>query len=146
MKLAALLAVSTLAAAPALAQTTGPAPAGPTPAAADPVAPPQPTAAAAKAAEAALKVVIDEFRAGKPDYAGMTDELRDRITPKADQMHNILTGLGAVKTVSLLGTDPDSGVIFFRVEFEHAAYDWAIQLAPDGKLAALALRPSQTMG
>jgi hypothetical protein len=30
--------------------------------------------------------------------------------------------------------------------FEHAAFDWAIQLTPEGKLGALALRPSQTEG
>ena len=93
-----------------------------------------------------MRQVIGEFRANKPDYATMTDELRDRITPKADQVHNILTGLGDVKTVSVLGMDPDSGVIFFRVVFANAAYDWAIQLSADGKLGALALRPSQTEG
>ena len=148
MKFAAILVVpilfaSGLAAAPALAQTPAPAPA---PAVAAPTQPPQPSPAAAKAAEAALRQVIVAFRAGKPDYTAMTDELRDRITPKADQVHNILTGLGDVKTVSVLGMDPDSGVIFFRVTFEHGAFDWAIQLNPDGKLGALALRPSQTEG
>ena len=151
MKFAALLAVSTLAAAPALAQTTGPqaqsapqaAPA--LPPGAEMPQPPQPSPEQAKAAEAALRKVIAQFAADKPDYSGMTDELRDRITPKADQVHNILTGLGAVQTVSVLGMD-DQGVIYFRVVFEHAAFDWAILLNPDGKLGALALRPSQTEG
>ena len=145
MKLAALLLVSTLAAAPALAQTTVPAPAGPAPAPtmAAPTQPPQPSPAAAKAAEAALRHVIDEFRAGKPDYTTMTDELRDRITPQADQVHNVLTGLGDIKSVSVVGLVPDSpGTIFFRVLFANASIDWLIQLAPDGKLAALALRPT----
>ena len=106
MKFAALLVVSTLAAAPALAQTT--VPAQPAPPVMAPTQPPQPSPAAAKAAETALRQVIDEFRAGKlRTTLTMTDELRDRITPKADQVHNILTGLGDVKTVSVLGMDPD---------------------------------------
>jgi hypothetical protein len=144
MKLAALLVVSTLAAAPALAQTTVPAPAGPAslPAEAAPAQLQQPSPAAAKAAEAALRKVIDEFRADKPDYTTMTDELRDRITPKADQVHNLLTGLGDIKSVTVVGLMPDaaSGTIFFRVIFANASIDWLIQLAPDGKLSALALR------
>ncbi|HWE45182.1 MAG TPA: hypothetical protein VG407_04060 [Caulobacteraceae bacterium] len=150
MKLAALvaasLAVSTLAAAPALAQKAGPAPA-------TPVQPPvvdtdpnmvDPTPDQAKAAEDAVRAAIEEFRSGKIDYSTMTDELHAQLQPQAEHIHNVLAGLGEVKTLRAVIMDKEAKVIFLRAEFSNgAAYDWAVQIAPDGKLAQLALRPSQ---
>ncbi|HEY3812023.1 MAG TPA: hypothetical protein VGL66_02275 [Caulobacteraceae bacterium] len=141
---AALLIASTLAAAPALAQTAGPAPvAAPAPSQVDPnMVDPSPEQA--KAAEDAVRAAIEAFRSGKVDYATMTDELHTQIAPQAEHIHNILVGLGDLKVLKAVIMDKDAKVIFLRAEFAGGAnYDWAVQIAPDGKLAQLALRPSQ---
>jgi hypothetical protein len=143
MKLALLLAAATLAAAPAAVAAAGKPAAPAKPSAAAPTTPPQPTPAAAKKAEVALRAAIEQFSKDQPDYSTMTDELSTMIKPKAHQVTNLLAGMGPVSKVYLLGTDPDSGVIFFRVEFQNGAFEWAIKVNDDGKVAALALRPAQ---
>jgi hypothetical protein len=155
MKFASLAAAAAaLLAAPAFAQTTGPAAPAPAPIPTEkptvpqlaPPVPPQPSPEEAKTAEAALRKVIHEFATGTLDYANMTDELSGMIKPHADQVKNILTGLGEIKTVSILGYSPDDGVVFFRVAFANGATDWAIKVGADGKLQALAVRPAVTSG
>jgi hypothetical protein len=160
MKFAALLAASAvLAAAPALAQTTGapssgPQTVGPQPAPASrasqvdiPQADPNmvdPTPEQAKAAEDAVRAAIEEFRSGKIDYSTMTDELHTQIEPQAERIKTVLAGVGEIKTLRAVIRDKEQNVTFLRAEFTNgAAFDFAVQLAPDGKLAQLALRPAQ---
>jgi hypothetical protein len=142
LALAALAASVALAAAPAFAQdTTAPAPA---PAPADaPAAPPVPVPTeATRHAESVLRATIDSLRAGTADFDKMSPQLQNMLKPKADEVKDILVRLGPVGTVTLLGIDPDQNVVFFRVVFQGGSWDWAIKVEPDGKLSALALRPS----
>ena len=143
--LAPILLASGLIAAPALAQTTSPAPAPGTVAATD-VDPNMvdPSLEQARAAEAAVRTAIEQLRSGKIDYSTMTDELHTQLAPQVDRIHAILAGVGDLKMLRTVIMDKQANVIFLRATFANGAdYDWAVQLTPDGKMAQLALRPAQ---
>jgi hypothetical protein len=140
MKLALTVAAlaTLLIAAPATAQTTTAVPPAPTVAEPKPVSP-IPTAET-QAAQAKLLTVISDLRAGTTDFSRMTPQLKDLMQPHAEEVKHLLETLGDLGTVSLLGVDPNDHVVFFHVIFKNGATDWAIKVAADGTLEALAVR------
>jgi len=101
--------------------------------------PPGATRPEAGAEEARLRQLIDEFTRGAVDLDAMEPDLRRAVEPVAGQTGALLRGLGALKSVTPLGTQ--SGLSVFRASFERGALIFGLRVAPSGKLAALVYRP-----
>ncbi|NEX94438.1 hypothetical protein [Caulobacter sp. 17J65-9] len=125
--LAAVLALGAGVASPVLAQTQTQTPA----AAADKVAPAR--------EEAALRTVIAQFQAGKPDYDQMEKPLGDAVKAQPAVV-TMVQGFGALEHVDYVGVV--NGAQHFRVGFATAETDWFIALSPSGKIAGLVFRPA----
>ncbi len=129
--LAAALALAlTATAAPALAQSDT----APTAAPADP-------AAVAKG-EAALRTVIEQLRAGKPDYDAMSAEMKAGVEPQVGPIQQVIAGLGEVKSVSFAQMSPE-GAMEYRVEFTGGLTQWMIHFDAAGKIDGLFFKPIQ---
>jgi hypothetical protein len=124
--LAAVLALGAGVASPAIAQTAA-APAGP-------VAKVPPAAE-----EAALRTVIAQFQAGKPDYDQMEPRLAEAVKAQPAVV-TMVQGFGALEHVDYVGVV--NGAQHFRVGFATAETDWFIALSPAGKIAGLVFRPA----
>ncbi|MBC6982812.1 hypothetical protein [Caulobacter sp. 17J80-11] len=120
--LAAVLALGAGVASPVLAET---------PPAADQVAPAR--------EEAALRTVIAQFQAGKPDYDQMEPRLADAVKAQPAVV-TMVQGFGALEHVDYVGVV--NGAQHFRVGFATAETDWFIALSPAGKIAGLVFRPA----
>jgi len=109
-----------------------PAPAMP----AAPTAPPTEVAVA----EATLKVVIEQVRAGTLDPTMYTPGLAARLQGQLATMQPLLNSFGELLTIEAQGTRDGTGQ--FLVTFEEAATQWVIGLDDQGLIAALLFRPA----
>jgi hypothetical protein len=130
----AALALSGLSGA-ALAQT------GTAPAAA-PAAPAEPPSVDAATAQRSLTQVIQEFRAGAPNYAAMDPRLAEAVKPQIDPIKAKLAELGAVKSMNLVTIGAKGGYLY-RVVFANGATDWIIHFGPDKKIDGLFFQPAK---
>ncbi|AQR60842.1 hypothetical protein BZG35_03615 [Brevundimonas sp. LM2] len=110
-----------------------------------PVAPAAPAAPAAAptevaVAEATLRAVIEQLRAGEVDTTLYTADLAGRLKGQIATLQPILVGFGAVQSVEALGSEDGTGQ--FLVVFDEAATQWMIGLNEDGLIAALLFRPA----
>jgi CubicO group peptidase (beta-lactamase class C family) len=88
----------------------------------------------APGSEAALrKLMIDDIRLGKPDYGRMSIGLAAAMRQQLSGLQSNLIELGGVQSVSFAGVSP-GGADFYVVKFENGALEYAISLAPDGKV------------
>jgi len=118
--LAGALVLSSLAAAPALAQTAAAAP-------------------TTASAEALLRKTIDEIAAGKANYAGMSDELAAVLKAKPE-VPGQLASLGPIKSITRVGTVENPWT--FIVAHEAMALNWTIAIGADGKITTLLAQPA----
>lgn len=100
-------------------------------------APPPPEVAVA---EAALRVVIEQLRAGTLDPTLYTRDLATRLTGQLPTIRPLLEGYGAIQSVEAQGTRDGAGQ--FLVIFDEAATQWRIGLNDEGLIAALLFRPA----
>jgi CubicO group peptidase (beta-lactamase class C family) len=97
--------------------------------------------AAASGSEEALRKVVADLQKGEPDYDRLSPPLAAVMRQRLDQTTKMMAVFGPLKSLQFTGVGP-GGADIYRVEFEKAATEWRIALAPDGKIAALTFRPA----
>jgi hypothetical protein len=97
---------------------------------------------AAPGSEAALRKMIEDVRAGKPDYSTMSSGLADAVRQQLTQMQPKITQLGAIQSVTFMGVGP-AGPDIYDVKFENGTLEYRIWLAADGKVDSANFRPLQ---
>lgn len=105
-----------------------------------PLPAPRPQVTDAEIAEAALRTVIDQLRAGDIQEAMFTPDLSQRINSQMSTFSGIVQGFGDLQTVEPSGVD--DGVAQYIVTFDNAATQWLIGLDEGGLIAALLFRPA----
>ncbi|QTN19853.1 hypothetical protein HZ989_01880 [Brevundimonas sp. AJA228-03] len=109
-----------------------------------PTAPPTarvaPSSTDVAVAEATLRVVIEQLRAGTLDPKLYTRDLATRLTGQLPTIRPLLEGYGAIQSVEAQGTRDGAGQ--FLVIFDEAATQWRIGLNDEGLIAALLFRPA----
>jgi hypothetical protein len=91
-------------------------------------------------AEAALRVVINQLRAGTIDPALYTPDLAARLQGRLATITPLLNGYGALLTIEAQGTREGAGQ--FLVTFDEATTQWLVGLDDHGLIAALLFRPA----
>lgn len=156
---AALVLAVAAVAGPALAQTTTPAQSrslaqpggasagalpntfdGPaaTPAPVAPLPAPTTQVTDAQMAEAALRTVIEQFRAADIDEALFTPGVATQLNGQLATYNRLMLEYGAVESIEAQGAN--NGVGQFLVIFENAATQWQVGLEDGGLVAALRFR------
>ena len=97
---------------------------------------------AAPGSEAALRRMINELQAGKPDYELMSPDLADATRQQLPQLQSMLNGMGALQSVIFKGVGP-GGADIYQVNFEMGSIDYRIWLGADGKTKSANMRPSE---
>ena len=112
------------------------------PVSAPPVAPATPAVPTTEVAmaEATLRAVIEQLRAGEVSATLYTPDLAERLSGQIATLSPILVGYGAIQSVEAQGTLDGTGR--FLVLFEEAATQWMIGLDDEGRIAALLFRPA----
>jgi len=96
----------------------------------------------APGSEAALRKLIDGLASGRPDYDAMTPAFADLNRRQLAQLQSMISGFGAVQTVTFKAVGP-AGPDIYEVKFEKGAQEWRIWLSPDGKVDSANFRPAQ---
>ena len=96
----------------------------------------------APGSEMALRKLIDGLASGQPDYAAMTPAFADLNRRQLAQLQSMISGLGAVQTVTFKAVGP-AGPDIYEVKFEKGAQEWRIWLSPDGKVDSANFRQPQ---
>jgi CubicO group peptidase (beta-lactamase class C family) len=100
---------------------------------------------AASGSEAALRRVIGELRAGKPDYDLMSSALARLTRRRITQDQATIAKLGALRSLTFTGIG-GAGPDIYRAEFETGSLEWRIWLNLDGSVDYFSYRavsPSQ---
>lgn len=109
---------------------------------AQPVARPAATATPqvtdAQMAEAALRGVIEQFRAGDIDESLFTPGVATQLNGQLANYSRLIRGYGAVQSIEPQGAT--GGVGQFLVVFDNAATQWQVGLEEGGLVAALRFR------
>jgi hypothetical protein len=96
----------------------------------------------APGSEAALRKLISDVQAGKPDYGMMSQGLADATRAQLAGMQKSFSDLGAVQSVTFRAVGP-AGPDIYQVNFEKGAQEWRIWMSPDGKVDAANFRAAQ---
>jgi hypothetical protein len=94
---------------------------------------------AAPGSEAALRKMIEDVRAGKPDYGTMSAGLAEATRQQLSQLQSGVTKLGAIQSVTFLGVG-SSGADIYTVKFANGSAEYEILLAADGKIESARVR------
>jgi CubicO group peptidase (beta-lactamase class C family) len=97
---------------------------------------------AAPGSEAALRRMIGELQTGKPNYDLMSTGLANATRQQLPQLQPMITGLGALQSLSFKGVGP-GGADIYLVTFEKGALEYRIWLGADGKTESANVRPAQ---
>lgn len=95
---------------------------------------------AAAGSEAAVKRMIAELQAGKPDYDLMSPGLAAATRQQLPQIQPMITNLGALRSVTFKGVGP-GGADIYEVKFEKGGLDYRIWMTEDGKVDTAGMRP-----
>lgn len=98
------------------------------------------TATAIADAEAALRIVIEQLKAGEIEPSLYTPGLAARLRAQLATIRPMLASYGALLTIEAQGTRDGSAQ--FLVTFEEAATQWMIGLDDAGLIAAVLFRPA----
>jgi CubicO group peptidase (beta-lactamase class C family) len=96
----------------------------------------------APGSEAALRKLIGGLASGQPDYDAMTSAFADVNRKQLAQLQSMISGLGAMQTVTFKAVGP-AGPDIYEVKFEKGAQEWRIWLSPEGKVESANFRPAQ---
>jgi hypothetical protein len=83
---------------------------------------------------AALRRLVEEIRAGEPDYAALSPVLGHAIRQQLPMLQTIGRRMGAILSIEHLETVTETYDVF-EMRREHGATRWRISLAPDGTIA-----------
>ena len=97
---------------------------------------------AAPGSEAAVRRMLDELRAGKPNYDLMSPGLAAATRDQLSGIQDTFAQFGAVQSISFSGVGP-GGADIYLIEFEGGAVEYRIWLTPDGKVDSSNFRPAQ---
>lgn len=95
---------------------------------------------AAPGSEAALRRLIEETRAGKPDYERMSPGLAAATRQQLPQLQSRLESLGALQSISFKGVGP-GGADIYQVKFEKGGLEYRIWLGTEGRIESANFRP-----
>jgi hypothetical protein len=84
------------------------------------------------AGEALLRRNIDGLRSGKPAYDTLAQGLAAVTKSQLPNLKNIITGLGALKSVTFKSVEPN-GADLYEIKFEKGRTEWQIIVGADGK-------------
>jgi CubicO group peptidase (beta-lactamase class C family) len=96
----------------------------------------------AAGSEAAVKRMIAELQAGKPNYDLMSPGLANATRQQLTGIQSMFGGFGALQSITFKGVGP-GGADIYQVRFEKSSIDYRIWLAPDGKVDSANFRPSE---
>ncbi|HEY4275362.1 MAG TPA: serine hydrolase domain-containing protein [Rhizomicrobium sp.] len=100
-----------------------------------------PPRTAAAGGEALLRRAIETLRAGAPDYDTMGPQLAAATRAQLPMLQKTITGLGAIKTITLLSAEPGGGDRY-DVALQNGNTEWTIVVSKDGKLAGANFNPA----
>ena len=83
--------------------------------------------------ETALRRVIGELRAGKPDYDRMSPALARQTRRRIADAQRTLAGLGALESVVFARVGA-AGPDIYRTAFANGTLEWRIWLSPEGRV------------
>lgn len=92
--------------------------------------------------EAALRRVIEETRAGKPDYSLMSDAMGAATRQQLPQLQSMMAQMGAVQSVAFKGVGPGGNDIY-EVKFANGSLEYRIGVSAGGRVEAIGVRPVQ---
>jgi CubicO group peptidase (beta-lactamase class C family) len=95
-----------------------------------------------KGSEAAVRRMIGELIAGKPDYDLMSPGLANATRQQLTGIQSMFAGFGALQSITFKGVGP-GGADIYQVKFEKASIDYRLWLMPDGKVDSANFRPSE---
>jgi CubicO group peptidase (beta-lactamase class C family) len=95
-----------------------------------------------KGSEAAVRRMIDELIAGKPNYDLMSPGLANATRQQLTGIQSMFAGFGALQSITFKGVGP-GGADIYQVKFEKNSIDYRVWLAPDGKVDSANFRPSE---
>ena len=98
---------------------------------------------AAPGSEAAVRRMIGELQAGKPNYDLMSPNLADATRQQLTGIQSMIAGMGALQSVVFKGVGP-GGADIYQVNFEKASIDYRVWLGADGKVESANMRPSDS--
>lgn len=89
-----------------------------------------------------VRRLIEELRSGQPDYNRMSANLAAVTRQQLTQLQGLITGLGAIQTITFKGVGP-GGADIYEIRFEKGALEYRIMLGPDGRTENAGIRPIQ---
>jgi CubicO group peptidase (beta-lactamase class C family) len=96
----------------------------------------------AAGSEAAVRRMIEELIAGKPNYDLMSPGLANATRQQLTGIQSMFAGFGALQSINFKGVGP-GGADIYLVKFEKGSIDYRIWLASDGKVDSANFRPSE---
>lgn len=97
---------------------------------------------AAPGSEAAVRRMIGELQAGKPNYDLMSAGLASATRQQLQGLQSMVNGMGALESVTFKGVGP-GGADIYQVKFEKGSLDYRVWLSPDGKTESANVRRSE---
>lgn len=89
--------------------------------------------------EAAVRRIVGELRAGKPNYDLMSAGLADATRRQLPGLQSMIAGMGSLQSVSFQGVGP-GGADIYQLKFEKGSLEYRISMAADGKVEGANLR------
>lgn len=95
----------------------------------------------APGSEATMRRIVDEVRAGKPNYDLYAPGIAKVTQQQLPQIQATVVRLGAVQSITFKGVGADESDIY-QIKFENGSLEWRIWLSADGgKLLSAGVRP-----
>lgn len=91
--------------------------------------------------EAALRKVIADHRAGKPDYDSMSPLLASLVKEQLTMVKAELDRMGEVTGITFRGVGAE-GYDIFVVDLQQGRLEWGVSLGDNGKMNGLYVRPT----
>lgn len=95
----------------------------------------------APGSDTALRKMIEDIRAGTPDYDMMSSGLANVTRQQLPQLQATLNQLGAVQSITFKSVGP-AGPDIYQVKLEKGSLEYRIWMAFDGKVESAAVRPT----
>jgi CubicO group peptidase (beta-lactamase class C family) len=97
---------------------------------------------AAPGSDAALRKMIEDIRAGTPDYDRMSSGLAAATRQQLPQLQSTISNLGPLESLTFTAVGP-AGPDIYTAKFKNGSLEYRIWLAPDGKIESANVRPMQ---
>ena len=92
--------------------------------------------------ESAVRRMLGEIQAGKPNYDLMSPSLAEVIRRQLPRLQSMVVAMGALQSVIFKGVGP-GGADIYQVNFEKGSIDYRIWLGAEGKAESANLRTSE---